>query len=298
MFPRLLAISILALSASQAPGQPVSQGSDQSIANHHPAPSAAVVDAAPGSGKAPSRTDVEPKPDDYPSARVTVVTPHQAPSHQQQDRAFWAAILAFAILGYASMALAVSTLRKIERQTKSGETAAAAAADGAQAALLLAQSIVHSERPWILISIEPSVNIDNGFDVVATNRGRTPARIVSTVDEFVTAPDETNMASTPAYKRTERRVPTFPLILVPGEFTRVKSFCRADVKAFCETEKQLKSLEDWEERLFVYGKVTYVDLSAYADQETHETAWCYWHIHGRRNSALVAAGPPSYNLHT
>ena len=39
------------------------------------------------------------------------------------------------------------------------ETAATAAAESAQAALLHAQAILHAERPWMLVTVAPSPSI-------------------------------------------------------------------------------------------------------------------------------------------
>ena len=72
------------------------------------------------------------------------------------EKIAWAANLVLVILGYAGILLAISLLKKIDRQTGYAETAAEAAAASAQAALLNAQAVMHSERPWILISVEPS----------------------------------------------------------------------------------------------------------------------------------------------
>jgi hypothetical protein len=60
----------------------------------------------------------------------------------------------------------------------------------------------------------------------------------------------------------------------------------------------IKRIENWEEKVFVYGKVLYRDLIEPADKQVHETSWCCWYIHGRQKSGLVIAGPPEYNVHT
>jgi len=70
------------------------------------------------------------------------------------------------------------------------------------------------------------------------------------------------------------------------------------VKGICESEEAFRRVENWEEKIFLYGRVLYQDLIAPADNQTHVTAWCCWYIHGRQKSALVISGPPEYNLHT
>ena len=215
-----------------------------------------------------------------------------------RDRIAWAANLVLALVGYAGIMLAISTLRKIKRQTKFAEAAAEAAAECARAALLHAQAIIHSERSWILITVEPSRIKENSFIVMATNRGRTPARIIEAMDQSQITIDEKCLSGIPEYKNEDRSAAFTPIILLPGESTAIKPFCRDDVKGLCVSEEGFKRIETWEEKVFLYGKVIYRDLIAPADSQAHESNWCYWYIHGRQKSGLVIAGPPEYNLHT
>ena len=203
-----------------------------------------------------------------------------------------------ALLAYAGIMLAVSLLRKIERQTRYGEAAATAAAESAQAALLHAQAILHAERPWVLITVVPSPSIENGFNVIATNRGRGPARIVKTAQETRIAVDESRLPGIPEYSPEDPDIPPVQMILLPGEVTGIKSFCRDDVKGLCASEEALRRIENWEERIFLYGKVIYKDLMAAADEPAHETGWCCRYIRGRQKSGLVMSGTQEYNIHT
>jgi hypothetical protein len=88
-----------------------------------------------------------------------------------------------------------------------------------------------------------------------------------------------------------------PLILLPGESTTIKTFTRDEVKSVCENLVQVQRVEDWEEKIYLYGNVTYTDLVA-SGGAAHETGWCCWYIHGRQKSGMVMAGPPEYNRHT
>jgi hypothetical protein len=194
--------------------------------------------------------------------------------------------------------LAVSTLKKIERHTIAAETAAKAAAETAQASLLHAQSILNAERPWLLISVEPSLGVENSFNVTATNRGRSPATIISALDQVLFAVDEGHLPTSPPLKETEQGAPFAPIILLPGEYAAVKTIKREDAKALCGSDEKFKSIEAWEERIFLCGRVMYNDLIAPAGKETHLTGWCCWYIHGRQKSGLVIAGPPEYHSHT
>jgi hypothetical protein len=215
-----------------------------------------------------------------------------------QERIAWGANLVLVILGYAGIMLALSTLKKIERYTKAGELTAAAAYESSQAAMWNAQAVINSERPWLLITVEPSLTAENRFTVKCKNRGRTPARIVASTDEIRIAVDESHLPKTPEYGDKEPSAPLDPIILLPGESTGLKQFSRDDVKGICGSEEKFKQIETWEERIFIYGKVIYRDLIAPPEKQTHETNWCCWFIHGRQKSGLVIAGPPEYNVHT
>jgi hypothetical protein len=214
------------------------------------------------------------------------------------DRITWGAELVLVVFGYVGIMLALSTLKRIERQSRSVEAAALAAADSAHAALLNARSIVESGRPWLLTTVKPSADVENSFAVIATNHGRSPARIVGTMEQIKFAIDETQLPHTPEYSSEELTAPLVPIILLPGESAEIKPFSRDDLNSICDSEERLRSVENWEEKVYIYGKVAYRDLVAPPDRLTHETAWCCWYIHGRQKSGLVFAGPAEYNAHT
>jgi hypothetical protein len=214
-----------------------------------------------------------------------------------QERIGWAANLILVLIAYVGIMLALSTLRKIERQARYGEAAAHAAAESAKAALLLAQAQERAERPWIVIAPEPVPGIHDSFTVVATNRGRSPARIISLIDEVTIVHDESHLPPAPAFKN-EPHAPRVLTILLPGESTGIKSFHRDDVKSVCETTEDLHRVEEWETKIYLYGVITYADLRAPSEEPARETSWCCWYIHGRQKSGMVMAGPPEYNRHT
>jgi hypothetical protein len=279
---------------AQTSAQPAaSQGTQASPAT---APAGATANTASGPA---AKSDCQSGPCDYQPPHITIATPAPAPAlWPLQERIAWGANILLALLGYAGIMMALSILRKIERQGKHVETAAQAAADSAQAALLHAQAILHAERPWVLVTVAPSPSIENGFTVMATNRGRSPARIVALAHETRIAVDEAHMPGIPEFKPDDEEVPPVSIILLPGEMTTIKSFCRDDVKGFCASEERLRKIENWEERIFLYGKVVYKDLLAPIQEAPHQTGWCCRYIHGRQKSGLVIAGTQEYNLHT
>jgi len=242
--------------------------------------------------------DQAPKTIYVPSAPAPIVW-------SLHDRILWGAYLVLAILGYVGVMLAVSTLKKIERQTRLAEEtsnaafiAANAAAETAQAALLHAKLIVNAERPWVLVTTEPTRGVESSFEITATNRGRSPATISSALDLVLFAADETNLPGLPDFAPAATGGRFVPIILLPGESATLKTFSREDVRGLCDSDEKFKSIESWDERIFLCGKVAYNDLIAPPGKGAHETVWCCWYIHGKQRSALVPAGPAEYNSHT
>lgn len=258
-----------------------------------------VAASGPAGSTPAGMTECNGGPCEDQQPRVIVTVPPAPPvPWQMRDQISWAANIVLAILGYVGIMLALSTLRKIERHTRAVETAASAIVDHAQAAVQTAQAAIDAERPWLLIAIEQSAGVKDGFDIVAANRGRTPAQIVATPVETRITVDEKQLPKSPEYGTGDPAAPHFRVILVPGESTIIKSFSRDEVKTICGSEEGLKKIEDWEEKLFLYGKIVYRDLIARPSAQNFETAWCVWYIHGRQKSGMVFAGPPEYNLHT
>ena len=231
--------------------------------------------------------------------RITIATAASAlRSWPWQERVAWGANIVLAILGYVGIMIALSTLRKIERQTRYSEEAAQAAAESAKAALLHAQVMVRAERPWIVVTSEPSIEKDNSFLIVATNRGRSPARIERSLDTIATAADDSPLPGNPALGRGKELNPVDGMILLPGESTSIGIFGRDGIYTLFETEKEWKESESGAVKVYLYGKITYRDLAESDHADAHVTGWCLQYMHGRQKSALVAAGPQAYNRHT
>jgi hypothetical protein len=293
MMLRGLATFALLVATLQAPATALAQASNHSGSGKR------TSDPSTYAAQSQSRPDCNGVPCEDQQPRVIVTLPAPAPpAWPWHDRILWAAYLVLAIVAYAGIMLAVSTLKKIERHTGAVEAAAAAAADAAQAASMQAQAIINAERPWLLIGVEPSPGIENSFNITAANRGRSPATIVSTLDQVIFAVDEQHFPAFPALKAAESAAPFVPVILLPGEFIAVKTIKREDAKALCASDEKFKQIENWDERIYLCGKVRYDDLVSPAGKPTHESNWCCWYIHGRQRSGLAIAGPPEYHLHT
>lgn len=237
-------------------------------------------------------------PSGAPSPPQIVIAPSPAlpAPWTWHDRVLWGALLVLVILGYIGVILSLRVLKNIQRQTEFGVSAAQAALQCANAALESSQAIVDSGRPWIVVTVEPFLTVEHGFKVMATNRGRTPARILAKADCIKVAADETKLPATPDFDSGKSATPFEPIILLPGESAGIRPFRRADVRAYCASDEQFKRVEKWEEKLFMYGRVIYRDLISPLDQPNHETDWCCWYVYGDKD-ALVIAGPPEYNKH-
>jgi hypothetical protein len=290
----LAVVTLLVCTASpefaQSTDEPTTTQPKSSIAN----PSSKTAPAPP---RAQRGNDCNGTPCDEVQPRVFAMPPPTSTTWTLHEKIGWGANVLLAALGYVGIMLAISTLRKIERHTHATGIAAEAAAEAAQAALLNARAIINSERPWILISVEPSAEKLNSFTVIATNRGRTPASIIAKTEQTRIALDEHALPAVPGYD-FQAPIPFIPRILVPGESTPIKSIGREDLLELCGSEESFKRIENWEEKFFIYGKVVYRDLIAADDNQLHETNWCCWYIRGRQMDGLVIAGPSAYNAHT
>lgn len=237
-------------------------------------------------------------PGDYPQPHITSVNqPPPAPAGWPlQDRIKWLTEMLLLIIAAVASYFAVSLLRKIEQQTKYVEETAQAATDAAKAALLLVESQARAERSWLLITAAPVPGGNSSFSVMATNRGRSPARVLSFAECIAIVRDESELPRAPIFK-TAPRTPVAPTVLLPGESVSIKAFGRDEVKSVCETPEEAQRIEEWQEKIYLYGNVVYADLTA-SEGKTFETGWCCWYIHGRQKSGMIMAGPPEYNRHT
>jgi hypothetical protein len=282
-----------------SPSRPAPQPSAATNPSNSAAPGTGAL-TTPNAANPPSSTDCEGGPCPAgPAPHITIATPAPAPSPWPvQDRISWAANLILLIIAYVGIMLAVSALRKIERQTHYAEAAAEAAADAAKSALQYAQANARAERPWILVTAEPAPGAPETFSILATNRGRSPARLVALADKIAVVKDEASLPADPSFAESEMRAPLSSMILLPGEFTVIRTFSRDDAQNLCKNTDELRRIESWEDRVYLYGNVTYVDLHSPDEKQTFETGWCCWYIHGRQKSGMVSAGPAGYTRHT
>jgi hypothetical protein len=228
-----------------------------------------------------------------------IVNPPAAPTPEWSwhDRVAWGAGIVLAALGYAGIMLALRTLKSIDRHLEAGVSTAHAAMESANAALALSQAIANSERPWIVVTVEPFLTMESSFKVMAANRGRSPARIISSIDQVRIVENETKLPKLPEFENADPTDESEPIVLLPGEATGIWAFNREDLGAICKNSEILKRVEHWQDTLFLYGRITYTELTS-TDKQAHETYWCCRYIHGEKSSGLMMAGRPEYNKHS
>ncbi len=298
--PVVLALVVLAQLPLRVPAQ---VSGDTGAERPRPAatanPAAAHQPPAQGSAAQDANTTPDPSGPSAQPPQIIVNPPAPAPAQWEwHDRVAWGAGIVLAVLGYAGIMLALRTLKSIDRHLESGTATAEAAVGSANAALALAQAIANSERPWIVVTVEPFLTMENSFKVMASNRGRSPARIISSIDQVKVAVDETNLPKAPEFEAVAPGDEPEPIVLLPGEATGIWALNRDDLPTICKTPETLSRVERWQETLFLYGRIKYMELDSTGENSIHETFWCCRYIHGDKSSALVMAGPPIYNKHS
>ncbi|HEX3893335.1 MAG TPA: hypothetical protein VHW46_12240 [Terracidiphilus sp.] len=295
MFRRLtvlMGLSLFLVTAPPIAGQDTGDSTPRPKQSSSATPTPQSTDASQQSPAA-----AEQGPSNQPQIIVNP-TPAPPPEWGWRQQVTWGATIVLAVLGYVGIMLALRTLKSIDQHLMAGTSTTQAAMDSANAALALAQAIASSERPWIVVTVEPFLTMENSFKVMASNRGRSPARIVSSVDQVKIAADEKNLPDTPEFEKVEAGDEPEPIVLLPGEATGIWALNRGDLSTICKTPEVLKRVERWQDTLFLYGRIQYMELTAVGDKQMHETFWCCRYIHGEKSSALVMAGSPIYNKHT
>ncbi|HLY40866.1 MAG TPA: hypothetical protein VKR52_06605 [Terracidiphilus sp.] len=251
-----------------------------------------------GQDPAPSQAGDGTTAANAPPQIIVNPPPPVVPPWTWRERIAWGANIVLAVLGYVGIMLFLRMLKNIERNTESSAATAQAAVDTAQAALEQTQLLLEAERPWIVVRVDPSLTKENSFRIMATNRGRTPARIVSLVDRVEISVDETSLPATPEYEGAKTAARPEPIVLLPSESVPIKTFSRDDARAVCKAPEEFEKIELWEKNIFLHGRVTYRDMTSSTESEPFLTDWCYWYIHGDKKSALTIAGTPEYNKHS
>lgn len=194
----------------------------------------------------------------------------------------------------ATQLLVRATTDNVEFSRLNSESAkdnAIAAKASADTALLHAQAIINSERPWLFITINKPVQIPWQTNVVftATNQGRTPAEVIMWQVEWAYRESEHKWEQTPSYSMQGSEF-VYKKYLAKGDAFEVFEFNCRDIFNDDSWQEHLKTRR----RLTFYGHVVYRDLIT---RDEHETRFCYW-LSPAEWVGLIAGGPSEYHKHT
>ena len=225
------------------------------------------------------------------SSRAVSETQFYTYNSQQSDRAEPIKVVSDILLAAFTLALVWvgyrqwETLREHEKWMERNVEIVTKIAD---AALLNAQAVINSERPWVFISAEPGKTLGT-FIIRATVRGRTPALIGEVYSEWTFANQPLDLPTPPVYK-SPITAPKEPLLGDGEEFQIADVNPRSIVD---ETWKAQPTTFNPYGFLCFYGIVRYEDCLSTREQKTHETGWCFaYFVDG--DTSLHPIGPSEY----
>jgi hypothetical protein len=235
----------------------------------------------------------------HPATRITYVNPAPPgpapwPLH---ERVAWASNLMLAVAGYLGIVIGLRMMARIDRQARTIASLAESVAQASNAVLLQVQGTLSHERPWLLAAVEPSLEAEDSFNVVISNRGQSPAEIICLNDRIAIVMGEKYLPKSPEYSEDSLKETISPLILVPGEFTVVQRFAGSDLQWICKTQESRRRVEQSEDQIFLHGRVSYRNLISPPDDQPYVTDWCCKYMQGNGKMKLAIAGPREYNKH-
>lgn len=272
-------------------------------ANNNPA-AATMIKDAPGSPVDEHSRQDKASPDTKNPITVSELPPVSI-TRDWIDYTAWGISVAIVVIGAVGVFLARRTLIAMEGQLTEIQAASKQttkmiehAGNQASAALLNAQVLRNSERPWILIESQRGPD-DKSSSLIARNRGRSPARIAMSSEsnwKFIRAIDLIDL-------RPER--PNYgaispiedSIIILPGEGTYILKITDWDLRRKCESEERFGAVKDGNLELYIFGKLIYQDLLSADSDSFHETGWCCHYLLDSPNF-LSMFGLPGYTYHT
>jgi hypothetical protein len=230
---------------------------------------------------------------------VAALLADPAPVWNWHDRIAWGVNIILAAIGIIGVIVAISTLRKIERQTRATEQAAIATEKSAKATEVAADAtlkqtnhMVASERPFLMIQAV-------GFEYIefkAVNRGNSPAQIIfynnfpNLDTPLVRAEQKWNPP--PAYGfgyDIEGAEIINVQWLAPGDQMVVGTYTLSSLK---EVDPDLwDAVEKLTRLMYLWSSVKYRGLSA---PTIYESRYCY----RVTSNGPIMAGPPGLNSYS
>lgn len=236
---------------------------------------------------------------------VTVLSlPSVSISRDWIDVAALAISAALMIVGAIGVGAAIKTLKAVEKQAvemveqaKLMKEQTNVAKDAADAALLNAQSVINSERPWLLIRPSLALHGNPGTALTvafkATNVGRSPAEIIYAALEWQHLLFGEELHRNGRFLSEDMPVSTqwvHTRWIEPNE-----SFIPDGLEGRChidsgDTPELWKYLVDGARILIVAGYIRYRDAIS---NGVHESRYCY--SVSPKFRTIVMTGPPGYN---
>lgn len=184
----------------------------------------------------------------------------------------WAIIVTFVFIGWQA------------DETRKSARGAEKAAD---AALLNVNVFIRSERPWISVKIEQTP-WGRGFNVIAMNKGRTPARILSHAENCIVM-DAMEYATEflpipPQYGESVMELET----VLPEDSTEIYEITRKSITKAGYSETDVSKLERCASVAYVFGVIVYCDVLGTSSEVTYETRWCCWLVPDSTPDGVIA----------
>jgi len=165
----------------------------------------------------------------------------------------------------------------------------------ANAALLNAQAVINSERPWI---VPKAAIVGGAFVVTGENRGRTPALILSSWGRYIFTDNPDGLPEPPEYTDGSQLV---EYTFLTGDDPPFTAWQHPNLK-----HRFAPGKPEWVEGhlVYFYGRVRYADPSITNHPKTgvvYESRWCYQFIRPSIHAPdghILKGGHYSYNVYT
>ena len=165
----------------------------------------------------------------------------------------------------------------------------------AKAALLNAQAVINSERPWI---VPKAAIVGGAFVVTGENRGRTPALILSSWGRYIFTDNPDDLPEPPEYTDGSQLV---EYTFLTGDDPPFTAWQHPNLK-----HRFAPGKPEWAEGhlVYFYGRVRYADPSITNHPKTgvvYESRWCYQFIRPSIHALdghIMKGGHYSYNVYT
>jgi hypothetical protein len=166
--------------------------------------------------------------------------------------------------------------------------------EAAKAALLNAEALINSERPWLVVTWASDKKTPGLFLFGCRNHGNTPAKVAYLSARACFVNSKHKLAIPPDYS-THARLPDLNIIVHRGSFEIEHGL---NAQTYIRDHRKEDAINSSGEFLVYYGNVIYRD-TLYPDSSPegeHETRWCFFYQPDERK--LLREGPKEYNRYT